>query len=92
MDTSRIAAPFPGGVRQFGYVVADFDGALQGWLGAGVGPWFVLRGLAQRGDYRGSACEVTLSIGMTNVGDMQIEVIAQEDDTPSNISDRSVIS
>lgn len=83
MDTSRVVAPFPGGVRQFGYVVADFDRTLQGWLAAGVGPWFVLRGLTQSGDYRGVACEVTLSIGMANVGDMQIEVIAQHDETPS---------
>lgn len=41
----RVSAPFPGGVRQFGYVVADFDRTLEGWLGAGPGPWFVLRGL-----------------------------------------------
>ncbi len=76
-------APFPGPVRQFGYVVADFDDALSGWLAAGVGPWYVLRGLSQRGLYRGEPCQVTLSIGMTNIGDLQIEVIQQEDDTPS---------
>lgn len=78
-----VSAPFPGRVRQFGYVVGDFDQVVQGWLTAGVGPWFVLRGLAQRGTYRNAPCEVTLSIGMANIGDMQIEVIAQEDDTPS---------
>ncbi|WP_193046997.1 VOC family protein [Mycolicibacterium baixiangningiae] len=83
MDASRASAPFPGPVRQFGYVVDDFDRALQGWLAAGVGPWFVLRDLAQHGSYRGAPCDVTLSIGMTNIGDMQVEVIAQDDDVPS---------
>ncbi|MGE2715363.1 VOC family protein [Mycolicibacterium litorale] len=83
MDASRASAPFPGPVRQFGYVVGDFDRALRGWLSAGVGPWFVLRGLRQYASYRGAPCEVTLSIAMANVGDVQIEVIAQEDDAPS---------
>ncbi|MCV7173428.1 VOC family protein [Mycobacterium manitobense] len=80
-------SPFAGPVRQFGYVVDDFDRALDGWLAAGVGPWFVLRGLPQAGLYRGEPCEVTLSIGMTNIGDMQIEVIQQEDDAPSVYSE-----
>jgi hypothetical protein len=83
MDASRASAPFPGTVRQFGYVVGDFDRALQGWLSAGVGPWFVMRGLAQHGNYRGAPCDVTLSIGMANIGHMQIELIAQEDDVSS---------
>ena len=83
MDPSRASAPFPGPVRQLGYVVRDFDRALQGWIAAGVGPWFVIRGLRQHGSYRGAPCDVTLSIGLANIGDMQIEVIAQEDGAPS---------
>jgi hypothetical protein len=83
MDAPRASAPFPGQVRQFGYVVGDFDRALHGWLAAGVGPWFVMRGLSQHGVYRGASCDVRLSIGMANIGDMQIEVIAQDDDQPS---------
>ena len=73
----------PGHVRQIGYVVEDFDAALESWLAAGVGPWFVLRGLKLRADYRGRPCEVTLSIGLANTGDLQVEVIRQEDTTPS---------
>jgi hypothetical protein len=73
----------PGPVRQIGYVVDDFDAALESWLAAGVGPWFVLRGLKLRADYRGRPCEVTVSIGLANTGDLQVEVIRQEDATPS---------
>lgn len=70
--------PLPGPVRQIGFVVTDFDQALQSWLAVGVGPWYVMRGMTLAGRYRGEPCEVTLSIGLTNIGDMQIEVIQQE--------------
>lgn len=87
MPPSPSPSPFPGPVRQFGYVVDDFDRALDGWVAAGVGPWFVMRGLPPAGRYRGEPCEVTLSLGMTNIGDMQIEVIQQEDSAPSIYSE-----
>jgi Glyoxalase/Bleomycin resistance protein/Dioxygenase superfamily len=75
--------PLPGPVRQIGYVVRDFDGALESWLSAGVGPWYVMRGLTLQARYRGEPCEVTLSLGWANTGDLQVEVIRQEDATPS---------
>lgn len=73
----------PGAVRQFGYVVPDLDQAIASWLGVGVGPWYVMRDIPQRALYRGEPCEVTLSVGFANSGDMQIELIHQADDTPS---------
>jgi Glyoxalase/Bleomycin resistance protein/Dioxygenase superfamily len=75
--------PFPGPVRQIGYVVNDFDAAVASWLELGVGPWYVMRGLTQRVSYRGEPCRVKLSLGLANTGDMQVEVIAQDDATPS---------
>ena len=33
--------------------------------------------------YRGEPCEITLSLALANSGEMQIELIQQEDDTPS---------
>lgn len=77
------ASPLPGRVRLVSFVVHDFDRALQSWLAAGVGPWFVIRDLRLDAVYRSRACEVTVSTGMTNIGDMQVEVIAQQDATPS---------
>jgi catechol 2,3-dioxygenase-like lactoylglutathione lyase family enzyme len=75
--------PLPGSIRQIGYVVTDLDRALAGWVELGVGPWFVIRSMPQRVLYRGEPCEITLSLALANSGDMQVEVIQQEDETPS---------
>lgn len=76
-------AGLPGAVRQFGYVVRDLDQAIADWLRLGVGPWFLLRGQSMSGHYRGSPCTVSLSLAFANSGDLRIELIQQEDDTPS---------
>ena len=73
----------PGVVRQIGYVVTDFDRTLAGLIELGIGPWFVLRGIEQSGLYRGEPCTVTLTIGFANSGDMQFEVIHQDNDVRS---------
>ena len=75
-------SPLPGAVRQIGYFVKDFDEALASWVQRAWGPWFVIRGLTQRVLYRGQPCKVTLSLGMANTGDLQVEVIHQQDETP----------
>jgi hypothetical protein len=73
----------PGPVRQIGYVVDDLDQAMAGWLELGVGPWFVMRALPMEALYRGDPCHTTLSIAWSNTGELQIELIHQQDDTPS---------
>ncbi|ODQ95968.1 VOC family protein [Mycolicibacterium holsaticum] len=73
----------PGPVRQIGYVVTDLDRALASWLELGVGPWFVRRGLTLTASYRGEPCQITQSLAMANSGDLQVELIQQEDQTPS---------
>ena len=83
MSQSFTSARLPGVVRQAGYVVADLDQALASWLSLGIGPWYVLRGIAQHAQYRGEPCDVTLSVAFANSGDLQIELIHQDDDTPS---------
>jgi hypothetical protein len=77
------APVLPGPIRQIGFVVADLDKSLASWLALGVGPWYVLRGQQQSALYRGEPCDVRLTIAFANSGDMQIEVIQQENDTPS---------
>ena len=77
----------PGVIRQIGYIVRDFDETLDRWVQLGVGPWYVLRGITQSGLYRGEPCMVTLTIGFANSGDLQLEVIHQDDDTPSIYSE-----
>ncbi len=73
----------PGPVRQIGYVVTDLDRAIDGWLALGVGPWFVMRGLSLSAFYRGEPCEITQSLALAHSGDLQVELIRQEDETPS---------
>jgi hypothetical protein len=73
----------PGVVRQVGYVVTDIDEAVATWLSIGVGPWYVLRGQVQSVLYRGEPCTVAVSIAFSNTGDLQLELIQQEGDTPS---------
>ncbi|WP_067650340.1 VOC family protein [Nocardia harenae] len=75
--------PMPGPIRQIGYVVADIDERMRSWVELGVGPWFVLRGVEQRGVYRGAPCAVTLSIAFAQSGELQVELIQQENDAPS---------
>ena len=73
----------PGPIRQIGYVVSDLERAMQSWVELGVGPWFVIRGLPMRARYRGAPCETTLSLALSNSGDLQVELIKQQDDAPS---------
>jgi hypothetical protein len=73
----------PGRIRQIGFVVEDFDKAVAPWLALGVGPWYVVRGQQLHARYRGAPCDVTLTIAFANSGDMQIELIQQENDAPS---------
>jgi hypothetical protein len=73
----------PGPIRQIGYVVTDLDQALASWIELGVGPWLVIRGLPMHALYRGQPCETKLSMAMSNSGELQVELIQQEDDNPS---------
>ena len=83
MQVSHPTAGLPGAVRQVGYVVRDLDRTIADWLAMGVGPWFTIRGQKQNVLYRGEPCAVTVSLAFANSGDLQIELIQQEDDTPS---------
>ncbi|MCK9930689.1 VOC family protein [Frankia sp. Mgl5] len=83
MRQSTRPAALQGAIRQIGYVVRDLDAALASWLSLGVGPWYVLRGFPMDAVYRGQPCSVTASLALSNSGDLQIELIQQEDNTSS---------
>lgn len=87
MADDHAPTPLPGRIRQIGYVVRDLDAAVAGWVKLGVGPWFVMRDLPQKVQYRGEPCEIRLSLALANSGDLQVEVIQQVDDTPSIFSE-----
>ncbi|HXQ62623.1 MAG TPA: VOC family protein [Acidimicrobiales bacterium] len=84
MEAARPRAFLPGPIRQNGYVVRDLGRAIDGWLAAGVGPWLLLPHMTQTGSvYRGRETAPVVSIAFANSGDLQVELIAQEDDSPS---------
>jgi hypothetical protein len=84
METARPHAILPGPVRQNGYVVRDLAKAVDAWLEIGVGPWLLLPHLAQKGSvYRGQPTEPVASFAFANSGELQLELIEQEDDSPS---------
>ena len=77
-------AVLPGPIRQNGHVVRDLDRSIESWLELGVGPWLVLRHLEQLGStFRGQSIAPVVSMAFANSGDLQVELIAPEDDSPS---------
>ncbi len=72
-------------VMQMAYVVEDMDTALQNWLQKiKVGPFFVLKSLATENlRYRGQSSELDIDIALGFSGDVCIELIQQNCDSPS---------
>ena len=57
---------------------------MDAWLEVGVGPWLRLPHLKQTNSvYRGQPTEPVVSIAFANSGELQLEIIVQEDDEPS---------
>jgi hypothetical protein len=75
-----------GGIRQIGMVVRDPRAAMLYWAEVlGVGPFFVSEDVTfEAYRYRGRPMpSPVVTLGYAQAGDLQIEVIAQHDDTPS---------
>ncbi|MET0546615.1 MAG: VOC family protein [Caulobacterales bacterium] len=74
-----------GPVMQIAFVPADFDAALRHWTTVmGVGPFFLIENI-QLEDMRflGQPSDCVFSIAIAYWGDMQVELIRQENDAPS---------
>lgn len=76
-----------GPIRQLAYVVEDIDSAIAHWhQQMGIGPFAVVReckplaGAFYRGEKSG---EVMLNLAFAYIGDVQLELIQQVNDTPS---------
>ncbi len=75
---------FPGPIRQNAYLVTDLQASIRQWLTMGIGPWIVLPSFTQAdSEYRGEPTAPVVSIGFANSGELQIELIQQEDASPS---------
>jgi catechol 2,3-dioxygenase-like lactoylglutathione lyase family enzyme len=81
---------FIGPIRQVGHIVSDLDASLRYWTETvGVGPFFVSREIRFEGfRYMGRpAPSPCVSLAFGQAGSLQIELIAQHDDTPSGYRD-----
>lgn len=74
-----------GSVMQIAFVPADFDAALRHWTGVmGVGPFFLIENIQlEESRYLGAPNECVFSIALAYWGDVQVELIRQENDAPS---------
>jgi catechol 2,3-dioxygenase-like lactoylglutathione lyase family enzyme len=82
---STVNAFLPGPIRQTGFVVADLEAALAGWVqGFGIGPWLVLDPVVlDPSEYRGRPVTLPIRIALAQSGELQIEVIEPLDEQPS---------
>ena len=74
-----------GPVMQIAFVPSDFDAAIQHWTQMmGVGPFFLIENIAlENMRYLGEPSDCVFTIALAYWGDMQIELIRQENDAPS---------
>jgi methylmalonyl-CoA/ethylmalonyl-CoA epimerase len=74
-----------GPVMQFAFVPKDFDAAVRHWTETmGVGPFYLLENnLLGEGKYLGQPYHCVFSIAIAYWGDVQIELVRQENDAPS---------
>jgi methylmalonyl-CoA/ethylmalonyl-CoA epimerase len=74
-----------GPMMQIAFVPADFDAAIAHWTEVmGVGPFFLIENIALEGmRYLGQPSDCVFTIALAYWGDMQVELIRQENDAPS---------
>lgn len=74
-----------GPVMQMAFVPADFDAAIRHWTQVmGVGPFFLIENIVLEDlRYLGDPSNCIFSLALAYWGDMQIELIRQENDAPS---------
>ena len=74
-----------GPVMQMAFVPTDFDAAIRYWTQVmSVGPFFLIENIALEDlRYLGEPSDCVFSLALAYWGDMQIELIRQENDAPS---------
>lgn len=82
---SKAAISAIGKPMQIAFVPDDFDAALAHWTQAmGVGPFFVMESIVlEDGRFMGAPSDCRFTIALAQWGDVQIELIRQENDAPS---------
>lgn len=73
-------------IAQLGYVVRreNFDDCVSFWQeSTGIGPFYMGDIILEKQIYRGQPGEMSMRVALGYLGDMQIELIGQNDDQPS---------
>ncbi len=83
-DTAATIAAI-GKPMQIAFVPEDFDAALRHWTeNMGVGPFFVMERIRlEDARFMGEPSDCTFTIALAQWGDVQIELIRQDNDAPS---------
>jgi len=78
-----------GPLGQIGYVVPDLKAAAMEWVDrAGIGPWYIAERVPlDYFRYRGLDSDVEIGIATAFTGSLEIELIAQNNDSPSDYAD-----
>lgn len=76
-------------IIQNAYLVNDIDQAIERWHGLwGLGPFFVRRHIVFASvTYRGKPSKIDMSAAYVQAGPVQVELVAQHDDSPSAFRD-----
>ena len=79
-----------GPVMQIAFVPDDFDAAIDHWTRVmGVGPFFLIENIAlEEMRYKGAPSDVRFTIALAYWGEVQVELIRQENDAPSIYTER----
>jgi len=74
-----------GAIAQNGYVVRDIHAAMDHWINVlGVGPWFYFEKVQiDNFTYHGESSALDMNVALANSGDIQIELIQQNNAAPS---------
>lgn len=70
-------------IVQMAYVVEDLDNSVAHWARLGAGPFYCTQVVVPDGDYRGNRGPLDYDAAFGFLGGMNIELIAQQSQTPS---------
>ena len=72
---------------QTGIIVPNVEEAMNGWLEAGIGPFFLSKEMPLTARYRGKPSDVVITVAFAYSGEMQYEFVQQDNDNPSAFGD-----
>ena len=72
-----------GPITQLGYLTDYIEEAAAKWAGLGVGPWMRMTGVKIPATMDGETVEIEIDLALSYMGDIQMELIQPNCDSPS---------